>query len=255
MSDTLPQTLPAPVIERVRHELKRRNLVVKRRELLTPHMLRLTLSGPDLADFTSASPDDHLKVFVTDATGEEQMRDYTPRRFDRAARELVLDFALHEAGPATAWALAARPGDPLRIGGPRGSQVIRGQIAHWLLIGDESALPAIARRIDEATPGTRITAVIAVPGPQDEQTLQTAADLTLHWVHRPMHAAADPSALLAAVMPLTLGSGSFAWIAAEALVAQRLRKHFLEDRGHAPGWLKASGYWVQGTADAKENFD
>jgi NADPH-dependent ferric siderophore reductase len=36
-------------------------------------------------------------------------------------------------------------GDAIRIGGPRGSQVIEGPIAHWLLVGDETALPAIGR--------------------------------------------------------------------------------------------------------------
>jgi NADPH-dependent ferric siderophore reductase len=75
-------------------------------------MLRITFASPDLADFSSPSPDDHIKLFLPDPAnaGQQVMRDYTPRAFDAARKTLTIDFAVHDAGPATTWAFDAKPG-------------------------------------------------------------------------------------------------------------------------------------------------
>jgi len=242
----------SPRIERVRHELKRRSLTVTATERLTPQMLRLTLSGEDLADFASAAPDDHIKIFVP-TEGEVERRDYTPRRFDRQSRTLVVDFAVHEAGPATAWALAAKPGSVLEIGGPRGSGVISG-VRRWLLIGDETALPAIGRRIEEADADATITAIGAVAGPEEQQLFASRARLTTLWAHRPLADAASAEALLAVLESVALEPETYVWIAAEASVARALRAYLVSERGHPLAWLKAAGYWSQGKADAHETI-
>lgn len=255
MTETMHSTnIEAPTVERVRHELKRRELTVTTSERITPNMLRITLTGDELADFASAAPDDHIKISAPMADGEPPRREYTPRRFDTEKRELVIDFAVHDAGPVTEWALAAKPGDSLIVGGPRGSRVING-VTRWLLVGDETALPAIGRRIEEAAPGTAITVIAAVAGTADEQTFETEADLETHWVHRPLSSATDPAPLMDKLASLDIAPGTFVWVAAEAKVTRTIRTHMLEERGLDPQWLKASGYWVQGTADSKENFD
>ena len=109
-------------IRRERRETRRRQLIVASVERLTPVMQRIRLGG-DLADFVSPAPDDHVKLFFPAGDGIVA-RDYTPRAFDPARGELTLDFALHESGPASDWARAARPGDTLEIGGPRGSTIV-----------------------------------------------------------------------------------------------------------------------------------
>ena len=188
--------VPGPRAERVRHEAKVRTVQVSGVERLTPGTMRITFAGEDLADFISLSPDDHLKLFVPTQAGEIVRRDYTPRRYDQQAKTLVLDFAVHEAGPATLWALDAKPGDTIQIGGPKGSAVLPWDIQRWLLVGDETALPAISRRIEEAPAGTNIISIVAVSGPQNHQAFNTAANLTTHWAHRPLSAASDPKVLL-----------------------------------------------------------
>ena len=82
----------------------------------------------------SLSFDDHLKLFFhVDAGGADHMRDYTPRGFDRDAGPITIDFAVHDVRVATAWALAARVGDTLHIGGPRGSAIIAADFDwYWL---------------------------------------------------------------------------------------------------------------------------
>ncbi|OCP38699.1 siderophore-interacting protein [Ensifer sp. LC163] len=244
----------APRIERVRHELKRRALVVTDVERITPGMLRITLGGDDLADFVSLAPDDHVKILVPAADGTEERRDYTPRRYDAAARSLVLDFALHEAGPITQWAMNARPGDILNVGGPRGSAVVS-NVGRWLLIGDETALPAIGRRIEEAGAGARITSITAVADAAEQQAFETNAELTCHWAYRPLHQATDASALLTILRSVVIEPNTFVWVAAEASVTRAIRAHLTEERGYPLSWIKASGYWVKGKADSTEKFE
>ena len=235
------------IITRHRHELKRRTLTVRETSYLTPHMIRIVLESDDLSDFVSLGADDHIKLFF--GPEGDQMRDYTPRAYDTDDRSLVLDFAVHDAGPATAWAVQAKPGDTLRIGGPRGSAVVAPVFDWYLLIGDETALPAIGRRIEDLAAGTQVLSLVAVPGEEDEQTFQTAATWHASWIHRPIEAAADPAPLLTAAQALDLPEGrGFVWIAAEARVAKALKHHFLNDRGHPGPELKAAGYWVAGTA-------
>ncbi|MBT9385804.1 siderophore-interacting protein [Pseudooceanicola sp. CBS1P-1] len=248
------ETLPTPVIERHRFEIRRRALTVTKKEMLTPQMIRLTLTSPDLADFASASFDDHVKCFF-DVAGAEKpaMRDYTPRRFDTEACELVLDFAVHEAGPATAWAVAAEVGSVLNIGGPRGSRKITGPILHWVLIGDETALPAIGRFCEEAPAGTKVTVIAGIRDAAEEQVFDTAADLDLRWVHRG-EAVTDPAPLLEVLQGLDLAPQTFVWTAAEGSVTQALRAWLL-DSGHPLVWTKSAGYWVRGTAESKVDFD
>ena len=240
-----------PIIRRTRHESSmRRNLTISRVEQLTPHMIRIVAEGPELAGFVSGAPDDHLKVFVAQADGSQSMRDYTPRRHDPVAGTLTVDFFDHEGGPASDWARAAKVGDTLSIGGPRGSQVIEGPIAHWVLVGDETALPAIGRRVEELSAGVRATVIGAVPGAADEQELTSAATLDARWVHREAAAATDPAPLLAALAEVTLAPHTFVWIAAEAAVARRLREYLVDERGLDKRWIKAAGYWVAGQADS-----
>ncbi|MGO8066609.1 siderophore-interacting protein [Rhizobium leguminosarum] len=247
------QASSTPGIERIRHETRRRLLTVESVVDITPSMRRVILAGDDLADFISLGADDHIKIFIPTADGGEERRDYTPRRYDNAERRLTIDFALHEAGPVTKWAIDASPGDRLEIGGPRGSAVVSATVKRWLLIGDETALPAIGRRIEESGAGTVVTTIAAVAGPSEEQTFETSAELHVRWAHRPLSQATDATALLKLLSTVDIQPETFIWVAAEASVTRDIRAYLLE-RGCPLGWIKASGYWVFGKADTTEKF-
>lgn len=240
-----------PYIDRIRHDVRRRSLRVESAERVTPGMLRLMLSGEDLADFRSAGFDDHVKLIVP---GTQEMRDYTPRRYDAERRIMALDFAVHEAGPATSWALAAKPGDMIDIAGPKGSSVISREVRRWLLIGDETALPAIGRCIQEAPPTAEITSIVAVASPEEEQRFETKAAVHAAWAYRPLASGADAAALLEQVRHVDLAPATFVWIAAEATVARALRDHLVEERQYPRGWTKAGGYWIKGRPAGRERI-
>lgn len=236
---------------RVRFELRRRELRVAERIRLTPHMLRLVLRG-DLDGFQSLGFDDHVKLLFPDPQGGETpvMRDYTPRAFDVSKGQLTLDFALHDpAGPATQWALESKIGDTLPIGGPRGSQVWPDVFDHYLLIGDETALPAIGRRLETAPAGQAITVLAMVETAAERQTWVTRAAADIRWLYR-----ADADDVLSAIDALTLTADPHVWIAGEAQWARTVRAH-LHDKGLNPKGIKASGYWLKGEPGAHQSLD
>ena len=166
----------------------------------------------------SPSFDDHVKLFfpsdpsqplvlpsVTpdgikfpDDAPRPQARDYTPRYFDAARQELVIDFVMHGDGPAPTWAERAAPGQVLGIGGPRGSFVVPMGFDWHVLIGDETALPAISRRIEELPASARVIALIEVPEADNEIALDTRARASVRWLHRNGVAAGYSTLLLEA---------------------------------------------------------
>jgi NADPH-dependent ferric siderophore reductase len=247
---------------RVRHEgARRRALSVKAVDKIAAHMIRVTLTG-DLEGFTSLGFDDHVKLFFPDGTtnaeGAPNMlgRDFTPRRYDAAANTLAIEFAIHDAGPATRWAAQAVPGQPLALGGPRGSFVIPTAYDWHLLIGDETALPAIARRLAELPAGTRVVVLGEVDGPGDEIAFETATNATIVWAHRNSAAAGASDALAKKLATLKLPAGDYyGWVACESLIAKALRAQLIADHGANPKWMRAAGYWRRGAVAVHDVHD
>jgi NADPH-dependent ferric siderophore reductase len=250
--------------QRIRHEVKARLLTVSDVSALTPHMTRITLTGEDIAGFVSAGFDDHVKVFVTpegqpavrptagpdglifpDGHTRPPMRDYTPRRYDE--KSLTLDFVLHGDGPASSWAAKVKVGEQVLIAGPRGSMIVPMAFDWYLLAGDETALPAIGRRIEELPAGAKVLAFIEIPEGADRQAFDTKADATITWL--PRHGAAPGSTTLIAdaIFAADFPSGdAFAFIAGEASMSRAVKTHLLETRAFNSEWIKAAGYWVLG---------
>jgi len=276
MTDTSPASTTLDRLpRRVRHDLRFRKLEVRAVQRLTPHLIRITLGGDELAGFTSPGFDDHAKIFFPDAaTGELKvptagpegpvwppgpkptMRDYTPRRHDVHAGTLEIDFALHDAGPATQWAEAARPGDVVGVGGPRGSFIVPTAFDWHLMIGDDTALPAISRRLAELPAGARAVVLAEVDSEADEIPFETQAALGLHWVHRRGAEPGIGSPLLDALRALNLPEGDFhAWVACESTAAKAIRTHLVGERGAHPKWVKAAGYWRRGTAATHDTHE
>ncbi|KUM02699.1 siderophore-interacting protein [Chromobacterium subtsugae] len=256
-------------IQKLRHPLQFRLLRVSRIERLAGRLLRVTLSGADLEGFASSSFDDHVKLFfpapgeirpVSPSVGEggivfpadqakPAMRDYTPRRYAADAGELDIDFVLHEGGVASDWAAQAQVGHYLGVGGPRGSRVVpTGFDWHWL-IGDETALPAISRRLEELPADSRGAAVILVDNADARLPLGGPAGMEIIWRQRDRR-----QDLLQTVteMPLPGGDG-YVWAAGESGEMRAVHKH-LQLRGVDKDRMRVAGYWKRGDAGAHETI-
>ena len=242
-------------ITRLRHDARRRMLTLDASERLSPKMLRLHFRSPDLYDFVSASHDDHIKLFFPPDTGDgpdakPAARDFTPRFFDTQRGTLTIDFALHDTGPATSWAIRATVGDQLEIGGPRGSSVVPDDFDWYLLVGDETALPAMGRRVEELRAGVPVTTFAIVSDEREAQSFDTKAAWSAQWIARQSRQH-DGATLCRALASFQQPAGDgFIWIAAEASAARAVRTFMHEERGHPREWIKAAGYWARGETDA-----
>lgn len=257
-----------------------RRIVVEAVTDITPAMRRITFSGDDLfgvADrpkLCSPGFDDHVKLVlpgpVGDGLGEhtatgfewrpgvlERTRDYSIRRWDEASGRLDIDVVRHPGGLASSWAEQAGPGDVIHCAGPRGSAGPLPDADWHLLVGDETALPAIARWLEEADIDQVTHVFIEVPSAADMQHLDTLADAHITWIVRPDHIAAGKSPLLMEALrgfSTPIGSG-YAWCAGEALtlkpIRQLLRKRLAADRVEAHGYWR-SGDEAEGTESSEE---
>jgi NADPH-dependent ferric siderophore reductase len=253
-----------------------RDLTVVRVEEVTPRYQRVVLTGDALlADgfpFTHFSPLDHVRVFFPNAgtgelvayrldeddewfleggSGDPINRDYTVRGWDPDARELSLDFVLHDHGVAGKWARTARPGDRLVANGPNAHFLLPENYPHYLAAGDDTALPAIARIIEEAPAGSHVTAVVEVTDAQDEQTFRSAATFEVQWVHRatapvgPGHLSPLETALRARGLPADPES-VFVVIAGETNSLKPIRRYYRQELGMRREQLVVDGYWKRG---------
>lgn len=251
MSNSIESTSASPYeVQRVRHEIKRRTLTVSSTRNISPTLLRVTLQGDDLDTFVSASFDDHIKLFFPSADGDAVMRDYTPRRFDNAAKELDIEFVMHGDGPAASWAVDAAPGKTLQIGGPRGSFIVPTAFDWHLLVGDETALPAIARRLEELPAGKQTIVIVEVEDAASEIKFETKADLKLVWLHR-----ATSKGLASALSELQKPAGEgYAWAAGEASSIGAFRQQLVQCWGMDKSRIRASSYWKGGAAGHHETL-
>jgi NADPH-dependent ferric siderophore reductase len=234
-----------PKIARVRHELRRRTASIAHVERLAPMLVRIRLAGDELRGFTSLGFDDHVKFFVPGG----EARDFTPRSFDAVAGELTIDFFLHGHGPAALWAAQAAAGQEVIVGGPRGSAVISMEgIDSHLLIGDETALPAIERRLEELPADTRALVVVEIES-GNEQALSSRAALQVVWVRRTGSPEAPGDQLIQALRALQFSNERcFAWAATETQAVRAIRGYLTQERGFDKKWVKAAGYWQRGAA-------
>ncbi|WP_201316584.1 siderophore-interacting protein [Dyella sp. EPa41] len=252
--------------EMQRHAVVLREIEVLRTERITPHMQRVVFGGDALRGFHSASPDDHTKLFFPNRAGQlvlpthgqgrlefpqgvepSPMRDYTPRRYDAEANELTVDFVLHGDGPAATWAEQAQPGQRIGAGGPRGSFMVADDFDHYVMIGDETALPAVSRWLEELPYGAQAIVLMEIPGSADRQKLESRARVDFTWLERDNIDAATSQLLEHALRHLPTPSGdTFWWIAAESSRARRMRQYLSDERNVPKEWLRATGYWKAG---------
>jgi NADPH-dependent ferric siderophore reductase len=230
---------------------------VERIELITPHLKRITIDGGCLPDFRFGLPAQWLKVFVPTADDRAfSGRAYTVRRFDPLSRKLDLDFVLHgDNGPVSAWAGRAQVGDMFQISRahPRSGFPVHASTAHYLLIGDETALPATGGILEALPSHARADIFVEVADADERQTFQTAAAVNVRWLHRRTSEGALSGSLAKAAKTMGRpGENTSIWVAAESSVVKSIREHALStwsvDRKH----LHAAGYWKRGQADHRD---
>ncbi|MFF3674152.1 siderophore-interacting protein [Streptomyces sp. NPDC002120] len=243
--------------------------VVVRTERLSPHMVRLVLGGEGLAEFGAGEYTDHYVKILFPPAGvvypepwdlEEirahfpraqwpRQRAYTVRNWDPTHLELALDFVVHgDEGVAGPWAARVQPGERVHFLGPGGAYAPDPTAAWHLLVGDESALPAIAAAMERMPVGARVHAFVEIDGPQDQLKVATPDGVVPIWLHRAGRPIGE--ALVEAVTALEFPSTDVhAFVHGEAGFVKDLRRHLRLERGIPRERLSISGYWRLGETD------
>ena len=253
-------TSPAPRRNRV---CKR--AAVRRTERITPHMIRVVFTSDDFVD--NGTTDHYVKLLfgkpsveypepldmgvVRDTFPAEQwptMRTYTVRSWDDDSKELTIDFVYHgDEGVAGPWAAGAKPGDVLWFTGPGGAYAPDDAASWYLLVGDESALPAIGAAVEQLPPRARAAVLVEVEDETEEQKLGGSGEVDVTWFHRATGAAGRGDGLVAAVEALDFPAGDAqVFVHGEAGFVFRIRKNLFTDRGLARDRVSLSGYWRLG---------
>ncbi|ROO62732.1 NADPH-dependent ferric siderophore reductase [Micromonospora sp. Llam0] len=248
-------------------------LEVRRREFPTPGFASVTLGGPAVRDLVVAGNDQAVRLFFpregqtglrmptvsNDAwiaqlllwpkSTRPWVRNLTIRRARPADDEIDIEFALHGDSPMSSWARTAEPGTPAGIFDIGTMYRLPEQVHRQLLIGDESALPAVLSILDGTPPTLATEVYLEVPTRADIRAVETPAGVRVHWFSRD-DADLRPGALLvAALRDAALPSDRcYTWVAGESWLATTVRRHLVNDRGVAKRDISFFGYWRLGRA-------
>ncbi|MEM9562713.1 MAG: siderophore-interacting protein [Actinomycetota bacterium] len=232
-------------------------------ERLTPGMVRIVLGDGDLDGFESTGyTDEYVNAFFVpegatyevpfepedlegvDAELRPKPRRFTVRAWDAEQHRLTIDFVAHgDVGYAGSWAQRTTPGDRLQFRGPGGGYAPDPEAGWHLLVGDESAIPAIAASLERLPSGARAIALLVVDDPANEQPLDSPGDVDVVWLHR--RDSPQPEDLLPdAVAALQFPEGPVdLFVHGEASEVRAVRKHLLADRGIDVSGGSISPYW------------
>ena len=235
---------------------------VKRVVHLTPRMVRVTFTSPELAEFAWNGPAAHIKLIFAHTTpvadsatpaaeaSRPAMRTYTPRRFDRDACELDVDFMLHGEGPASSWAAQATVGQTLTVAGPGRNYVVDTTADWFLLAGDDTAIPAISTILESLPPAASAMVFLEVEDRDDEVEIPAHPHATITWLHRGSDATHAGGPLEASLRnyPFPEGSGRI-YVACESGAMRRIRTLLLTDKTINREHVVTRGYWKLGAVD------
>jgi NADPH-dependent ferric siderophore reductase len=255
MTDAVPQTVVAALEDPFAEltgslaDTRKLHFEVADSRQLTPHMQRIELTAPELADFSYKPGQDIMLLVAADGRRPVRRR-YTIRYLNPAALTVTIDVVLHGDGPGERWVRAAQAGDRIEGIGPRG-KVFPSPEADWhLFMGDEAAMPAILAMTESLPGDSEATLVIEVPEEADEQELSAPARTRISWLHRLGRRAGDPTALAAEAAEVELPAGNgHAYLLGEASVVLAMRE-VLGLRGLPQDQMSPKAYWGRGRANA-----
>lgn len=240
-----------------------RILTVKSAKYLTPNMIRVTFSGPELAGFPEGREGGNCKLLLpeVDETREsfEQRfsfgppparRTYTVRHYRKDTQELDIDFVAHgDNGPASRWATHAKPGDFLGFMGPSPAKVTQFNADWYLVAADPSAVPVAAVTLEAMPRDAKGIAIFEMTSAEDAQDIDAPDGIDVHWLVNPTPTTPSTQQM-DFIRAMDWPSGRVqTCIAGESSVIKEMRA-FLAHEKHVPREdTYISGYWKIGLVE------
>jgi len=235
-------------------------LSVKHKEYLSPHYIRITLTGNDVSLFGNATVGANNKIFLpSEIDGKiyfdqkkSVRRTFTHRGINIEKKEMIIDFAVHgNSGPASAWALKAKSGDALGIA-MKDATLELYPVADWyLLVGDATGIPVLASILESLPKGATGVTLIEVLDKEEEIPLITTSDIQVNWIYNATPGEKSP--LINAVKNLVLPDNNevkcFGYVAAEFTTVKELRHYLRKEKNWKIEDLNAYAYWKYGKSE------
>lgn len=237
---------------------------VKAKEYITPHYIRITLTG-NVALFKDSTLGDNNKIFIPPEGMTEVhmrsydhekgewilppehlrpiMRTYTHRAINVENKELVIDFVDHGLdGVASSWAIQAQKGSKLGVAMKRTTKKLYPEKDWYLLVGDATAIPVLSVILEGLPSTAKGICMIEVHGKEDEQSIHTKADFAFRWLHNPLPE--KGSELARELRKITLPEGpKFGFVACEFSSVKSIRQYLRKERNWNKDELYAYAYW------------
>jgi NADPH-dependent ferric siderophore reductase len=249
---------------------------VLRVEDVHPHLRRITVGGADLREFEPIGPDTFLYVLLPPPGQSELTIDqtftweacfqmpenvrpvgayYTVRAWRPGQAEVDLLFVLHPTDPdhpgghASRWAARAEVGDPVALWGPRTAWAPPVATDGYLLVADDTGLPAAAAILEVLPPDVPVVLFAEVDGADAHQPLPERGSATdVRWIHRSPAAPGTTSLLSDAVVAHVRGQGlpgavPYVWGGGESRSMTAVRKVVRHELGLAREQVSLIAYW------------
>jgi NADPH-dependent ferric siderophore reductase len=233
---------------------------------INPHLRRITLTGGDLETFEPLGPDTFFYVVLPPPGRDELSFDgafswvaaqsmpaeirpvgafYTVRAWRPDAHEIDLLCVLHgDAGPASAWAARAKPGDPVALWGPREGWVPPGGTDWHLIAVDDTGLPATGRILESVGSSAPVLVFAEVDNENERHELPSFPNIEVTWLYRHGATPGTTTLLPDAVRTATLPAGTpFVWGAGESRAMTGVRKYFRRELGFPRECVHLIAYW------------
>ncbi|MEM9201341.1 MAG: siderophore-interacting protein [Actinomycetota bacterium] len=235
-----------------------RRLAVVHTQPRSPRMMRVVVGGPELDGLEMPEPAASVRLLVpwpgeafelptwngnefllTDGR-RPALRTFTPVSIEENA--LTLDIVRHPGGAISDWAETVGPGDPCAVSGPGRGETIDLDATRYVVLGDETALPAIEQLLEAMPAATAVEVHIELEHPHARLELPAHPAATIIW-HEAERGAPPGASLRRAVETVAIDDGTRLWAAGEAAAVQAIRKHLFDVRGVARSHTTIRGYW------------
>lgn len=247
-------------------------LTVKHKEYLTPRYIKITLTGDDVLKFANTTIGVNNKIFIAprgineihfpkvDDAGnivavddhlKPIVRTYTHRGIDLAKKEMYIEFVAHgDEGPASAWAISAKPGDKLGVAMKDTKAALYPKADWYVLVADATGIPVIASILEKLPETAKAQVLIEVQDKSDLQFFQSEATVHVEWLYHPKPG--ENNLLFEAVQNINLPDESvarFAYVAAEFSSVKNIRQYLRKDLNWQQQELYAYSYWKHGASE------
>ncbi|WP_121966329.1 siderophore-interacting protein [Myroides sp. N17-2] len=260
--------------------IQRKVFTLKNREYITPHYIRITLSGNDVSDFKDTTIGVNNKIFIApegctevhlpefdfekgawkpmEESIKPYVRTYTHRGIDLEKNELYIDFVAHgDEGPASNWAINAQIGDSLGVAMGCDPSELYPTADWYMLVGDGTAIPVLGSILETLPTEARVNVVIEVESAEDIQELYTKAQMNIEWIINPT--SGQNSTVAKRVREIVADHSAevskFGYVATEFDTVKELRNFLRKELKWTKDELYAYSYWKFGKAESASEAD